>query len=367
MNFPTVNWRGITVATIVLVGLIDVVPDRALAVTRDYTLDMTQSHVAISGTVQATVSGIPLTSTINSQGTGTQGGNSLFTRYTGTIKTDRDDSLISFLSGSAIDANVNGSWAPAADALSNTPAPADYGGRSTFILVVANFAGRDFVGGLTSSALAVDGSSQFPLSSTTLTFSNGSIAYRAEGVTFGTQSVVGEGGLLSGIGTLGTLSQSGSVYETLLIPINSTFQVIDPMNPTTIINLTLSGQLFGQYLIPSSNGDYNQNGTVDAGDYAVWRNMLDQTGVGLAADGNGDNQITTADYDVWRSKFGQTVGSGAGLSSDSAVPEPSALLLLAAASLLATARGRGRDCYRAEAIPCRSCGRLCRVFETHDE
>src|SRR6185436_17836778 len=102
--------------------------DRALAVSRDYVIDPTQSSVAISGTVQATVSGIPFNSPINSQGTGTQGGNSLFTRYTGTIKTDRDVSLISFLSGSAIDANVNGNWAPLPDASSNSTAPADYGG-----------------------------------------------------------------------------------------------------------------------------------------------------------------------------------------------------------------------------------------------
>jgi hypothetical protein len=137
---------------------------------------------------------------------------------------------------------------------------------------------------------------------------------------------------------LGTLSQGGLVYDTLTVPMNTSLDIV--ADASTTVHLTLTGQLFGKYLIPSSNGDYNQNGTVDAADYAVWRNMLGQTGVGLAADGNGDNQITTADYDVWRSKFGTTVGSGSGLSSDFAVPEPSTLLLLAAASILACGRRR---------------------------
>ena len=62
-------------------------------------------------------------------------------------------------------------------------------------------------------------------------------------------------------------------------------------------------------------GDYNDDGTVDAADYVVWRNTLGQTvpnygqtnaALGTGADGDGDGIITDADYDVWRARFGET-------------------------------------------------------------
>ena len=69
-------------------------------------------------------------------------------------------------------------------------------------------------------------------------------------------------------------------------------------------------------------GDYNRDGTVNAADYAVWRNTLGATGPGLDADDNGDNAVNTADYDLWRAHFGQTAGSA---SVSNAVPEPATL------------------------------------------
>lgn len=76
-------------------------------------------------------------------------------------------------------------------------------------------------------------------------------------------------------------------------------------------------------------GDYNANGTVDAADYALWRDTLGSTS-DLRA--NGDNTgastniIDEADYAVWREHFGDSVhalgaGSGAG---GAVVPEPAA-------------------------------------------
>ncbi len=57
-------------------------------------------------------------------------------------------------------------------------------------------------------------------------------------------------------------------------------------------------------------GDYDGNGTVDAGDYVVWRNTLGQMGMGLPADGDNSgasaNKIDEADYTFWRSHFGNT-------------------------------------------------------------
>lgn len=72
-------------------------------------------------------------------------------------------------------------------------------------------------------------------------------------------------------------------------------------------------------VVESIPGDFNQDGTVDAADYIMWRKT----------DG------TQAGYDTWRAHFGETVGGGAGAggSDNLAVPEPTSLawLLLAAA------------------------------------
>jgi WD40 repeat protein len=75
-------------------------------------------------------------------------------------------------------------------------------------------------------------------------------------------------------------------------------------------------------------GDFNNDGTVDAADYAVWRNGLGAT-------------YTQADYDMWRTNFGG-LAAGSALaavaalpdSANPAVPEPtSALLFICGAAL----------------------------------
>jgi hypothetical protein len=84
--------------------------------------------------------------------------------------------------------------------------------------------------------------------------------------------------------------------------------------------------------------DYNNNGVVDAADYALWRNTLGLMGAGLAADGNNDGTVNQADFDLWRANFGKMVppaSGGALASSIASVPEPACgiLLVLGAASL----------------------------------
>jgi hypothetical protein len=80
-------------------------------------------------------------------------------------------------------------------------------------------------------------------------------------------------------------------------------------------------------------GDYNSNGIVDTSDYIVWRKTLGQSGSGLAADGNNNGTIDPADFDIWRANFGAHTGAGSGATgSASAVPEPTSLLLILAAS-----------------------------------
>jgi hypothetical protein len=74
-------------------------------------------------------------------------------------------------------------------------------------------------------------------------------------------------------------------------------------------------------------GDFDNSGVVDAADYAVWRKGLGTT-------------YAPADLDVWRSHFGRTA-TGAGAAA-SAIPEPTALVLMCMAGLVATCnRTRG--------------------------
>jgi hypothetical protein len=72
-------------------------------------------------------------------------------------------------------------------------------------------------------------------------------------------------------------------------------------------------------------GDFNQDGTVDAADYVVWRK-----GAGVAP--------TPINYRRWRTSFGATnpapIGSALGPSSQEAVPEPGALVLALIAAVV---------------------------------
>ncbi|MEX2092195.1 MAG: dockerin type I domain-containing protein [Pirellulales bacterium] len=52
-------------------------------------------------------------------------------------------------------------------------------------------------------------------------------------------------------------------------------------------------------------GDYNDNGSVDAADYTVFRDTLGASVArGSGADANGDLTITDADYNIWKTRFG---------------------------------------------------------------
>ncbi|MEX2168643.1 MAG: hypothetical protein WD851_05005 [Pirellulales bacterium] len=74
-------------------------------------------------------------------------------------------------------------------------------------------------------------------------------------------------------------------------------------------------QLENRYLLTtlSVNGDYNQDGLVNAADYTVWRDSIAQTGAGLPADGNGDAVVTQLDQGVWHQNFGNVLGASSSL------------------------------------------------------
>jgi hypothetical protein len=79
---------------------------------------------------------------------------------------------------------------------------------------------------------------------------------------------------------------------------------------------------------PGLTGDYNQNGTVDAADYVLWRSNPDAFGG------------TPAGYDNWRANFGDALAPGGAVSTT--VPEAGSLALAALAVATLVPFGRRR-------------------------
>jgi hypothetical protein len=119
----------------------------------------------------------------------------------------------------------------------------------------------------------------------------------------------------------------------------SASQVQTLLNDSNVITLNELPSLPWSNSAPIA-GDFNHNGTVDMGDYIVWRKSQGQTGWGLAADGDLNGRIDAADYAIWRSHFGQAASSGSGNVLNASVPEPAslALFLVATMALFATRR-----------------------------
>ena len=77
---------------------------------------------------------------------------------------------------------------------------------------------------------------------------------------------------------------------------------------------------------PGVDGDYNNNGVVDAGDYVLW-----SKGGPLANEVDTPGTVNAADYTEWRARFGNPPGSGV---SQVAIPEPVCLTLLGVAAMV---------------------------------
>ena len=91
---------------------------------------------------------------------------------------------------------------------------------------------------------------------------------------------------------------------------------------------------FDLFVSAGITGDYNDDGTVDAADYVVWRKNSGTTNT-LPNDPVGGT-IGTQQYNNWVANFGDTSGAGGGAG---AVPEPSSLALVML-GLLAVGAGR---------------------------
>jgi hypothetical protein len=114
--------------------------------------------------------------------------------------------------------------------------------------------------------------------------------------------------------------------EVIFDPYNR-IQESDETNNTTRIMVDLIN-IPDPQIMP---GDYNDDGTVNAADYTVWRNTIgNSVSAGTGADGDGDGRITTQDFTEWKLRYGDTA-SGAGAAFGEA-PEPSSLLLVVAAT-----------------------------------
>lgn len=71
------------------------------------------------------------------------------------------------------------------------------------------------------------------------------------------------------------------------------------------------------------DGDYNEDGVVNAADYTLWRDNVGQPEGTLPNDGSLSGVIGQDHYDLWRDNYGASSAPSAG----AAVPEPGALLL----------------------------------------
>jgi hypothetical protein len=73
---------------------------------------------------------------------------------------------------------------------------------------------------------------------------------------------------------------------------------------------------------PGLPGDYNDDGSVDAADYIVWRKTFGQIGEDMPADGDGSGEIDNGDWTIWMANFGNAQPSGG--AGSILVPEPRA-------------------------------------------
>jgi hypothetical protein len=139
------------------------------------------------------------------------------------------------------------------------------------------------------------------------------------------------------------LGTNGDFTDELLakITINGiAYSAMDPGNGSPYWNQDLD--LFVQFFnVPDGlEGDYNENGSVDAADYTVWRNRFG-TNFDLPNRAQGiTGPVSSDDYDTWKSNFGNgNLGSGA--VDGPAVPEPGSIVLCLFASMAAIVAAGG--------------------------
>jgi phospholipase/lecithinase/hemolysin len=134
---------------------------------------------------------------------------------------------------------------------------------------------------------------------------------------------------------------TGSYDTSQIVPNPNEYLFWDDVHPTATVHAILAER--ARALLMTLPGDYNEDGTVNAADYTVWRNNLGADAGTLANDVDG-GVIGTAQYETWKTNFGLTSSTMASVSTAS-VPEPSSLLVLieAMAAWLALLVGAARQ------------------------
>jgi probable HAF family extracellular repeat protein len=166
-------------------------------------------------------------------------------------------------------------------------------------------------------------------------------------ISFAPGISVARGGMLeltfdSNVNLAGQIGRMFDLFDWTGVTPTGTFDVSSPYT-WNLSNLYTTGEVTLTAVSEVVAGDYNQNGTVDAADYTVWRDNLGggtliNRGVGITG------PVGAADYNIWKANFGQSLGGGSGsallsaASLSSAVPEPVAVLLAIAAFGLCPAR-----------------------------
>lgn len=125
-------------------------------------------------------------------------------------------------------------------------------------------------------------------------------------------------GYMANYGATNAISMDGGGSTELAANFYGDGQLARLVNSPSEFPERLVGTNLAVFALP--NGDYNQNGEIDAADYVVWRKSI---GGQLA-------------YDAWRKQFGASIGSGSWSSDTSLVPEPTPILcvLMLATGLL---------------------------------
>ncbi|HVT26679.1 MAG TPA: endonuclease [Lacipirellulaceae bacterium] len=183
----------------------------------------------------------------------------------------------------------------------------------------------------------------FGSSSYTANMDFDSVTLSGDSSAFNTDLGTFAGSLQIGAGSSHTFASSLNVTSVGTFSATYTLMFSDedlPGAQNKSLSLTLTGTV-------RLAGDYNDDGTVDAGDYLIWRRMFGQNGVAAysGADGDGNTTVNQADYDVWRAHFGDTAsssGAGTKIAGSAVVPEPAGVWLMAAVLLLTGINRRRR-------------------------
>ena len=170
---------------------------------------------------------------------------------------------------------------------------------------------------ITSSTSALNEAGWSPLGSGTNDGSDWEVLGNGSDDNLAQYFLDGEQGLTLGQTlSLGTAYKLGQGEQTLEFRYQDTTSGLERIG--NVVFTTIAGL----------DGDFNNDGSVDAIDYALWRENLgapDESSINNNGDGGG---VTSSDYDLWKENFGNSAGAGAGAAI---VPEPSAALLLLAA------------------------------------